>query len=70
MLHRYIRQAKPDAGFQLFEIEILKAPSFVEVDDVNGKILIYSDQDRFAILSSFSKARASSLSKTMTILLI
>ncbi|GJN17352.1 hypothetical protein PR202_gb04411 [Eleusine coracana subsp. coracana] len=42
----FVRQAKPDAGFGLFETEILNEQSFLEVDDVNGKILIYSDPDR------------------------
>ncbi|KAK3162289.1 hypothetical protein QOZ80_1BG0087790 [Eleusine coracana subsp. coracana] len=41
----FVRQAKPDAGFGLFETEILNEQSFLEVDDVNGKILIYSDPD-------------------------
>ncbi|GKV02889.1 hypothetical protein SLEP1_g15270 [Rubroshorea leprosula] len=41
----YIRRAKPDAGFPLFESETLKWPGFVEFDDVNGKVLTYSAQD-------------------------
>ncbi|THG09169.1 hypothetical protein TEA_004245 [Camellia sinensis var. sinensis] len=41
----YIRRGKPDAGFALFESESLKWPGFVEFDDVNGKVLIYSAQD-------------------------
>ncbi|KAG8054972.1 hypothetical protein GUJ93_ZPchr0001g29474 [Zizania palustris] len=41
----YIRRAKPDAGFPLFETESLKWPGFVEFDDVNGKVLTYSAQD-------------------------
>uniref|UniRef100_A0A0D9WHU2 Transducin/WD40 repeat-like superfamily protein n=1 Tax=Leersia perrieri TaxID=77586 RepID=A0A0D9WHU2_9ORYZ len=41
----YIRRAKPDAGFPLFESESLKWPGFVEFDDVNGKVLTYSAQD-------------------------
>jgi hypothetical protein len=44
-LSRYIRRAKPDAGFPLFESESLKWPGFVEFDDVNGKVLTYSAQD-------------------------
>ena len=43
---RYIRRGKPDAGFPLFESESLKWPGFVEFDDVNGKVLTYSAQDR------------------------
>lgn len=43
---RYIRRSKPDAGFALFESESLKWPGFVEFDDVNGKVLTYSAQDR------------------------
>ena len=43
---RYIRRGKPDAGFALFESESLKWPGFVEFDDVNGKVLTYSAQDR------------------------
>eukprot|EP00245_Coleochaete_scutata_P007175 TRINITY_DN22284_c0_g1_i1.p1 TRINITY_DN22284_c0_g1~~TRINITY_DN22284_c0_g1_i1.p1 ORF type:complete len:473 (-),score=65.66 TRINITY_DN22284_c0_g1_i1:261-1679(-) len=42
----YIRRAKPDAGFPLFEKESLKWPGFVEFDDVNGKVLTYSASDR------------------------
>ncbi|KAG8078297.1 hypothetical protein GUJ93_ZPchr0007g4100 [Zizania palustris] len=41
----YIRRAKPDAGFPLFETESLRWPGFVEFDDVNGKVLTYSAQD-------------------------
>ncbi|XP_057435455.1 uncharacterized protein LOC130728121 [Lotus japonicus] len=41
----YIRRAKPDAGFPLFQSESLKWPGFVEFDDVNGKVLTYSAQD-------------------------
>lgn len=44
---RYIRRGKPDAGFALFESESLKWPGFVEFDDVNGKVLTYSAQDRY-----------------------
>lgn len=43
---RYIRRGDPAAGFQLFETESLKWPSFVEFDDVNGKVLTYSAQDK------------------------
>lgn len=46
LLFRYIRRGKPDAGFALFESESLKWPGFVEFDDVNGKVLTYSAQDR------------------------
>lgn len=44
---RYIRRGKPDAGFALFESESLKWPGFVEFDDVNGKVLTFSAQDRY-----------------------
>jgi hypothetical protein len=50
-LSRYIRRAKPDAGFPLFESESLKWPGFVEFDDVNGKVLTYSAQDRYTLTS-------------------
>lgn len=43
---RYILRGQPDAGFALFESESLKWPGFVEFDDVNGKVLTYSAQDR------------------------
>jgi hypothetical protein len=43
---RYIRRGKPDGGYPLFETESLKWPGFVEFDDVNGKVLTYSAQDR------------------------
>eukprot|EP00271_Cylindrocystis_brebissonii_P014241 TRINITY_DN35535_c0_g1_i1.p1 TRINITY_DN35535_c0_g1~~TRINITY_DN35535_c0_g1_i1.p1 ORF type:complete len:554 (+),score=62.85 TRINITY_DN35535_c0_g1_i1:195-1856(+) len=42
----YIRRGQPDAGFRLFETESLKWPGFVEFDDVNGKVLTYSAQNR------------------------
>eukprot|EP01018_Ginkgo_biloba_P009598 Gb_00240 [translate_table: standard] len=42
----YIRRGKPEAGFPLFESESLRWPGFVEFDDVNGKVLTYSAQDR------------------------
>mmetsp|Transcript_71884 Transcript_71884/g.119662 ORF Transcript_71884/g.119662 Transcript_71884/m.119662 type:complete len:439 (-) Transcript_71884:187-1503(-) len=42
----YIRRGQPDGGFPLFESESLKWPGFVEFDDVNGKILTYSAQDK------------------------
>jgi hypothetical protein len=44
---RYIKRAKPDAGFPLFQSESLKWPGFVEFDDVNAKVLTYSAQDRY-----------------------
>lgn len=47
---RYIRRGKPDAGFALFESESLKWPGFVEFDDVNGKVLTYSAQDRYFLV--------------------
>ncbi|KAE8709792.1 putative pterin-4-alpha-carbinolamine dehydratase-like [Hibiscus syriacus] len=40
----YIRRGQPDAGFALFESESLKWPGFVEFDDVNGRVLTYSEQ--------------------------
>lgn len=42
----YIRRGQPDAGFPLFESESLRWPGFVEFDDVNGKVLTYSAQNR------------------------
>eukprot|EP01018_Ginkgo_biloba_P018992 Gb_11511 [translate_table: standard] len=42
----YVRRGQPDAGFPLFELESLRWPGFVEFDDVNGKVLTYSAQDR------------------------
>lgn len=51
---RYIRRGKPDAGFALFESESLKWPGFVEFDDVNGKVLTYSAQDRYIFVSIFA----------------
>lgn len=50
LLVRYIRRGKPDAGFALFESESLKWPGFVEFDDVNGKVLTYSAQDRYIFI--------------------
>lgn len=47
LAYRYIRRGKPDAGFPLFESETLKWPGFVEFDDVNGKVLTYSADDRY-----------------------
>lgn len=49
-MFRYIRRGKPDEGFALFESESLKWPGFVEFDDVNGKVLTYSAQDRYYLL--------------------
>ena len=46
VLLRYIRRGKPDDGFSLFESEPLKSPGFAEFDDVNGKELTCSAQDR------------------------
>mmetsp|Transcript_1128 Transcript_1128/g.3966 ORF Transcript_1128/g.3966 Transcript_1128/m.3966 type:complete len:465 (+) Transcript_1128:152-1546(+) len=42
----YIRRGQADLGFPLFESESLRWPGFVEFDDVNGKVLTYSAQDR------------------------
>ena len=42
----YIIRGQPDAGFALFESECLRWPGFVEFDDVNGKVLTYSAQDK------------------------
>lgn len=53
-LTRYIRRGQPDAGFALFESESLKWPGFVEFDDVNGKVLTYSAQDRYISFCSIS----------------
>jgi|SouAtlMetagenome_1021521.scaffolds.fasta_scaffold23325_2 hypothetical protein len=39
------RRGKPDAGFALFEGECLKWPGFVEFDDVNGKVLAFTNYD-------------------------
>ncbi|XP_006486109.3 uncharacterized protein LOC102621895 [Citrus sinensis] len=41
-----IKRGIADAGFPLFESESLKWPGFVEFDDVNGKIVTYSAEDR------------------------
>ncbi|KAK9060994.1 hypothetical protein SSX86_018174 [Deinandra increscens subsp. villosa] len=41
----YIKRGQPDAGFALFESESLKWPGFVEFDDVNGKVLTFSEED-------------------------
>lgn len=43
---RCIKRGIADAGFPLFESESLKWPGFVEFDDVNGKIVTYSAEDR------------------------
>ncbi|KMZ75707.1 hypothetical protein ZOSMA_110G00080 [Zostera marina] len=42
---KYIKSAKPDSGFPLFQSESLKWPGFVKFDDVNGKVLTFSAQD-------------------------
>ena len=41
-----MRRATPDGGYPLFESESLCWPGFVEFDDVNGKVLTYSAQDK------------------------
>eukprot|EP00192_Tetraselmis_astigmatica_P003969 CAMPEP_0117685326 /NCGR_PEP_ID=MMETSP0804-20121206/21669_1 /TAXON_ID=1074897 /ORGANISM="Tetraselmis astigmatica, Strain CCMP880" /LENGTH=468 /DNA_ID=CAMNT_0005496569 /DNA_START=135 /DNA_END=1542 /DNA_ORIENTATION=+ len=41
-----IRLARPDEGFALFESECLRWPGFVEFDDVNGKVLTFSAEER------------------------
>ena len=46
LLFRYIRRGQLNDGFPLFETESLKYPGFVEFDDVNGKVLTFSAQDR------------------------
>ena len=47
LLHpRYLRRGDPSAGYPLFENESLCWPGFVEFDDVNGKVLTYSAEDR------------------------
>jgi hypothetical protein len=43
---RYVRRGRPEEGLPLFQNESLKWPGFVEFDDVNGKVLTYSQQDR------------------------
>jgi hypothetical protein len=43
----FYRRGRPEDGFALFESESLKWPGFVEFDDVNGKVLTYSAQDRY-----------------------
>ena len=52
---RYIRSGKPDPGFALFESKSLKWPGFVEFDDVNGKVLTYSAQDRYIFSPQYCK---------------
>ena len=42
----YMHRATPDGGYPLFESESLCWPGFVEFDDVNGKVLTYSAQDK------------------------
>nr|XP_043616090.1 uncharacterized protein LOC122588007 [Erigeron canadensis] len=42
----YIRRGMPDAGYALFESEYIDSSGFVEFDDVNAKVLIFSAQDR------------------------
>ena len=42
----YVKQKEPKKGFELFENEPLKWPGFVEFDDVNGKVLTYSDETK------------------------
>ena len=42
----YVKQKQPEKGFELFENEPLKWPGFVEFDDVNGKVLTYSDETK------------------------
>ena len=46
VLFRCIWRGKPNAGFALFEYEPLKSLGFAEFDDVNGKVLTCSTQDR------------------------
>ena len=41
-----MKQKQPEKGFELFENEPLKWPGFVEFDDVNGKVLTYSDETK------------------------
>ncbi len=45
-----MRRGQPDVGFPLFESESFRWPGFVEFDDVNGKVLTYSAQDRYCPL--------------------
>ena len=42
----YMRRKNPEGGYPLFESEQLCWPGFVEFDDVNGKVLTYSAQDK------------------------
>eukprot|EP00873_Tetraselmis_striata_P021594 jgi/Tetstr1/441858/TSEL_030069.t1 len=42
----HIRRGAPEQGLPLFGSECLRWPGFVEFDDVNGKVLTYSAQDR------------------------
>ena len=42
----FVRRGQPDQGFGLFQTESLRWPGFVEFDDVNGKVLTYSAQDK------------------------
>jgi hypothetical protein len=63
----YIRRGKPDAGFPLFETESLKWPGFVEFDDVNGKVLTYSAQDRYSS-SNFFEGEKINLIRIVTFL--
>ena len=43
---QYVCRCKSDLGFDIFERISLKWPGFVELDDVNGKILTYSAEAR------------------------
>jgi len=41
-----IENGKPEKGTSIFTTESLKWPGFVEFDDVNGKVLTYSAEDK------------------------
>jgi hypothetical protein len=47
-LFKVHKQGQPDARFRLLDSESLQWLRFVEFDDVNGKVLVYSAQDRYA----------------------
>ena len=42
----HIRKGKIESGYPIFETESLRWPGFVEFDDVNGKILTFSADDK------------------------
>lgn len=42
----HLRKGKIESGYPIFETECLRWPGFVEFDDVNGKILTFSADDK------------------------